>query len=299
MFKELEFRWRQWRLSRQYAPLIERELDARRREEIWWEYSDEYNELSIQRKIYQDGRLQRTADQMRLPVPAMRDGAGSLTASWEEDCAGRPFLRAEAFCELRKRVRDEYWAQRGVLIQWISIILKIRNILIFTASLLFLNTSISYGETPDEYINRHFETLRKAEEKASQDEIDKVEVIVKYDRETCRAQEEPHGNAFQMLAAEKKALLISIHNRSKHTSAKVKWSLTVRRKGHSDDLTDYHELPPNQQLEFKRSNAFANDKILLPGESDEQCYDLPHMSGGYSPEDLVYSVKSKTVVFMK
>jgi hypothetical protein len=197
-------------------------------------------------------------------------------------------------------VRNEFSAQRGELIKWISIIFKICNIAIFTANLLCLNTSVSYGDWIDrQTVDQYYETLRKAEEKDRLEQIEKLEVTVTYNRKKCRAQDLPHRNAFQMLEAEKKALVVSIHNRSRHTSAKVKWSLAVHRKGHSDDLTDDRDLPSHQQSEFKRSNSFANDKILRPGESDEQCYDLPYMSGGYSPEDLVYSVKSKTVEFME
>lgn len=91
--------------------------------------------------------------------------------------------------------------------------------------------------------------------------------------------------------------LVSIHNRSQRVSKKVKWSLAVHRTGHSDDLTGYDDLPHHQQVEFKRSNAYANDKILRPGESDEQCYILPKMSGGYPPQELAYTVKTKTVDF--
>lgn len=287
---------------------MERELNARRREEIWWEYSDGDDELLTERKLYQDSKLLRTAVRMRIPFPPMRDGAGNLTASWEQDYAGRPFLRAEAFCELRKMVRDEYWAQRGALIQWLGMIIKAIKGLLFTGSLLFLNTSVSYGgwnETQPQSVDQYVERQQKEKEKVRQDEIDKVEISVRYDREKCSVsvRPHPHQNAIDygraMLEAEKKSLLVSITNKSHLITAKVKWSLTVHRKGHSDDLTDYRDLPSHQQSEFNRSNSFANDKILRPNESDEQCYDLPYMSGGYPPDNLVYSVKSKTVEFMK
>lgn len=287
MLKELEFRWKQRRLSRQYHRLMERELNARRREEIWWEYSDEYNELLTERKLYQDSMLLSTAVRMRLPVPVICDSAGALTRAWRRDYAGRLLMTEKAFCELRQEIRRKRRLYRFDFFQWVNFL----KFLVVTAALI-LEPPVSYGLTVDEWL----ETQDKAE-------TDKIEISVRYDKDKCRVNVEMKGNAIQYLEvlekAERKTLLVSIHNRSKHTSAKVKWSLAVRRKGHSDDLTDYHELPPNQQLEFKRSNAFANDKILLPGESDEQCYDLPHMSGGYSPADLVYSVKSKSVDFIK
>jgi hypothetical protein len=298
----LGFRWKQRRLLRLYGPLMDKELNAKRREEIWLEYSHESNELSMQRRLRQDAQLQRKADRMRVPVPSLRDGSGNLTASYEQDYVGRISFRAEAYCRLQGLVRCESSAQRGELVKWISTVSKICNMVLFTANLLFLNASVSYGswtDTDRQPVDQYYEPPEKAEDKDRVAQIGNVEVTVTYNREKCRAQDEPHMNAFQMLEAEKKALLVFIQNRSKYTSSKVKWSLAVRRKGHSDDLTDYRDLPSHQQSEFKRSNSFVSDKILRPGESDEQCYVLPYILGGYSPENLIYSVISKTVEFMK
>ncbi len=286
--------WQLWRekkrLSDFYFPRIQEEINIEKKEELRREYRSQLDEILSQQRLHEDQKLLKKALRKGLYVPMEIDETGNSTAWFEREWADQVFVKRERAFELAQKIKEEQRKSRFELIQGASTIGNlIGKFVVVPVFLLFSSVYDSSSNSNDTRLPN---------------KTDQVEISVRYDRGKCLVPVELRGITpdqyfTRTLDAERKVLAISIRNKSRRVIAKVRWSLSVHREGHSTDLTDYQDLSPLEQPAFKRSNTYVNDKILQPGEVVEDCYMLPMTVGGYAPENLRYAVKSKTVDFVE